>query len=95
MTKHAPGPWLRRDRGGETQVEDAEGGVVVVVPMRAWRPLSEDLASAALIAGAPDLLEAAKQMLRAIREVCPRGGHVSEIEEVALQSAIDAAEGRS
>jgi hypothetical protein len=59
-TKHTPGPWEVQVFDGRIEVVDASGAVVLV-----FRNASaETLANARLIAAAPELLEALRDVLR-------------------------------
>lgn len=68
MSKHTPGPWLigKRSPGGYSLI-NADGwqslARVVTVMEGDNRPFAEGVANARLIAAAPDLLEALKELL--------------------------------
>ena len=69
MSKHTPGPWLigKRSSGGYSLI-NADGweslARVVTVMEDDNRPCAEGVANARLIAAAPDLLEALKELSR-------------------------------
>ncbi len=65
MSKHTPGPWVADwTRAGKTawKVVGADGRGVSTVLVSQDRPAAEKEANARLIAAAPDLLEAAKDV---------------------------------
>lgn len=100
---HTPGPWIaiessdKREDGyirEETKTEDGRQ-VAVAQVARAARPFSEYRANARLIAAAPDLLSALREMVIAAGGV---GLDARARRQKALESAlsvIDRAEGRS
>lgn len=79
-TKHTPGPWVTKREGFSTvYVEARIGGgwiqeVAACGPTDAGREQQE--ANASLIAAAPDLLEALKDMHQVLSEAMTTGGWV-------------------
>lgn len=68
MSKHTAGPWEWDEpsnwHGLEARVFVPEPyGCVARIPIEAWRPRSVGRANARLIAAAPELLEALKQVI--------------------------------
>lgn len=65
-TKHTPGPWKvidRRPHFGIVQV--GKGGVIATIPSNTIKSNDEKQANAALIAAAPELLEALIDIVQA------------------------------
>lgn len=82
---HTPGPWrVPTDSDGDAIALVGPGGVIT----RLDDGLSHD--DAALIAAAPDLLEAAKNVIEWVYENAPDDCHYPMAD--ALQDAIDKAE---
>jgi hypothetical protein len=75
--KHTPGPWRINTaiRAGEFDVKDANssGGHAPIAKVRGdkRRTANQALANARLIAAAPDLLEALKDMLPELESIGP------------------------
>ena len=93
-SKHTPGPWSAYvDRSTKTIAvdigPDPHGGRPCIVDWTGFDgcdlPLNQRIANARLIAAAPDLLEALKDMLNA-ENTYPYGG-MSESEIAAIQKA--------
>lgn len=92
-TTHTPGPWKITS---EEFVDDAKGGPVARIYSRQTRPADELKANAALIAAAPEMLEALNGLLEAILKCeAPVGGKRETLAAVdAARAAIAKAEGR-
>lgn len=105
--KHTPGPWRvaappdkvctdYRDEGGSMLDSNwARGGhakTIVTCEHRSWMALGEEFANAHLIAAAPDLLDAAKNLVRHLSENFRDDASVWVRE---ANAAIAKAEGRS
>ena len=91
-TKHTAGPWKFND--GYVRAEDG----TPVADVRLDNPKEEEDANAALIAAAPELLEAAKKALDCIKgfDTAFADGDGDKLEEVRLlEAAIAKAEGKS
>lgn len=75
-TKHTPGPWSFKtvSTDGASSVKGADGRGVASVSGNIRRPADEMVANAALIAAAPELLEALKRTVSALR-----GGYAPQI----------------
>ena len=67
QTTHTPGPWSLRMTGWRTNpaaiYSPRRPGAVACVPARTSVPLDEQSANARLIAAAPELLEALKNLI--------------------------------
>ncbi len=88
--KHTPGPWTLIDSSEEIVILDKDGFTICN-----FQDVSNDEANAALIAAAPDLLEALKDTKRSI-EFMPKGigrGAMAPLYEQVC-AAIAKAEGR-
>ena len=81
---HTPGPWKT---GGfqNVVVNAADGSTIVACPGgSAMAPLSEHKANAALIAAAPEMLEALEMVLIASED----GGDMNDIDFDQLRAAV-------
>jgi hypothetical protein len=104
MSKHTPGPWKAEwgtfrlagqpDRLNQCVIgtpKNSNGGQIVTTTIRGpLHDIEEAKANAHLIAAAPDLLQAAKNMVQQLR--AEFGPH---FEATALERAIEKAEGRA
>ena len=64
MTKHTAGPWERRGVYPNIFAVFGKGGDICTIPLRTQKRLRSEIeANANLIASAPELLEACKEML--------------------------------
>ncbi len=62
MSKHTPGPWTHGPESRDICGPDDES----VASAATWRPESEEVANARLIAAAPELLAALETLLTAV-----------------------------
>jgi hypothetical protein len=90
MSAHTPGPWHLLYEG---VIENERGDVVLSLPFESYREFNcQSIAVKAnqrLIAAAPELLDALKEMVRMYEEVQPAGGYQGVYE--MAQEAIDKA----
>ena len=73
MTQHTPGPWVTdRNQHGECHVMDEFGIAIadMAVDYSSIKKIEEHEANARLIAAAPELLEALKDMLDGHEDAC-------------------------
>ena len=109
IAKHTPGPWIMEDFGevrtkGISGFRALEGGKGVPITRLVRDNSPEGLANAALIAAAPDLLEAlreADKMLDIAKRYFPRSikngdkFDLLNVQENVVRKAIAQAEGRA
>lgn len=84
MSEHTPGPWKLHRTSNRQEIWDKDAVVIAVVPIYHAIPRGSK-ANAHLIAAAPDLLAALKEMVGAA-QYFSSDGH----EGYALQCALDA-----
>ena len=93
-TQHTPGPWAYDDEDGTIS---AHGGVVAETSHSDYT-LKQDARNAGLIAAAPDMLEALRDLTAAYRSARVALGYDEDGESDSLElaeAAIAKAEGRS
>ena len=93
MSDFTPGPW-RAEFPDEISVRDADGGRIAILAnlkgrlgMKGRRDTSEVEANARLIAAAPDLLEALKEMVNLVELMCPFDGPQQRKARAAIAKA--------
>jgi hypothetical protein len=94
MNKHTPGPWFARPaiRSGEFNITAQSGGYAPLAKVKGDKrsTSAQALHNARLMAGAPDLLQALKDLLQATPET-----YDNRHERTAAQDAIAKATGES
>jgi hypothetical protein len=92
MSKHTLGPWNAYESDGQTYVESLGPKVTDVCRVMRHLPFEEVQANAALIAAAPDMLEALKEARFWVARVA-ESGNASALKSLAqIDAAIAKAE---
>jgi sugar (pentulose or hexulose) kinase len=90
MSQHTPAPWMI-DGDISTAIDISNGSArIAMIDEQSEIEESELIANAHLIAAAPDLLQALKDLLQATPET-----YDNRHERIAAQDAIDKAEGQA
>lgn len=94
MDKHTPGPWRlhgRYDNFGPTYSLVAANTLIAKVYSEAFGDIEQETANARLIAAAPELLDALRGLLQAIRmSVCEGSGPAQDAACEAIFKATGA-----
>lgn len=97
MSKHTRGPWTIEDtKDGQYERIQSHGYVIAWTGHKDFGSLPEHKANAALIAAAPELLEACKSMIARLENLTSDDFHKGreKAERERMIAAIAAAEGR-